>query len=521
MSSQFHSIEYDRVVVCVSLTLTAALGVLGVFGILPAFWSLACLVFVALAACIYHALAAGNLIDLLRDNATTAESLARGEYKSCFRTSGSGAAFEAQMSLGKMLAKFKKDHSLARGIMKSMDTPCVVVDREENFIFGNAGLIKMLEHTGRPEDYYGQNVAYFFYGDASRPTVLGTAMRENKFTKKEVEFTGRKGTKLNIHIDASPLDDLDGNLMGALCVYTDLTEVRHSEARLKAQNEKISDAVDNIDAVSVLLNTTAESLNESVRQAEGISCVQAERATETSNSMNEINAVIVEISKNASLASTHSETTKARAQSGAEVVDRAVVAISNAAKLSNELKANLSQLGHRAEEIGNIMNVISDIADQTNLLALNAAIEAARAGDAGRGFAVVADEVRKLAEKTMGATKEVGQAIATIQSSTKSNLEGMDKVSLAVEESSRLAGLSGKELREIVALILQTSDQIACIATATEEQSAASEHIAHSVAEVRNSCDETSLSMSDASKNVRELEKLAHQLRDIIKAITR
>ena len=64
-----------------------------------------------------------------------------------------------------------------------------------------------------------------------------------------------------------------------------------------------------------------------------------------------------------------------------------------------------------AEGIGRIMNVISDIADQTNLLALNAAIEAARAGDAGRGFAVVADEVRKLAEKTMTATKEVGDAI--------------------------------------------------------------------------------------------------------------
>lgn len=76
-------------------------------------------------------------------------------------------------------------------------------------------------------------------------------------------------------------------------------------------------------------------------------------------------------------------------------------------------------LGGQAENIGKVLGVINDIADQTNLLALNAAIEAARAGDAGRGFAVVADEVRKLAEKTMLATKEVGNAILAIQNSAQ------------------------------------------------------------------------------------------------------
>jgi len=159
------------------------------------------------------------------------------------------------------------------------------------------------------------------------------------------------------------------------------------------------------------------------------------------------------------------------------------------------------------------MNVISDIADQTNLLALNAAIEAARAGEAGRGFAVVADEVRKLAEKTMGATSEVRQAIEAIQSGASQNIKGMGEVSESVAHATELSQKSGEVLQEIVSLVSVTNTQVSTIAAAAEEQSAASEEIRRSVDEVARLSEETVTQLRASGEAAQELAKLAEQLR--------
>ena len=176
----------------------------------------------------------------------------------------------------------------------------------------------------------------------------------------------------------------------------------------------------------------------------------------------------------------------------------------------------MSVLGKQAEGIGQVLDVIADIADQTNLLALNAAIEAARAGEAGRGFAVVADEVRKLAEKTMTATQEVGRAITEIQNGTRKNIENVEKVAGAIESATTLSVRSGESLSHILAFVDQVNDQVQSIATASEQQSAASEEINQSVEQVATISAETAQAMGHATNAVSELLQQAQVLKQLI-----
>ncbi len=272
-----------------------------------------------------------------------------------------------------------------------------------------------------------------------------------------------------------------------------------------------------------MLEELVEGLVGAARELEGVTRTategaqrQSERTAETATAMEEMNATVLEVARNAGSAAENSNIARGKAESGRGVVGDAVAAIGKVEEQARGLSLIMEELGGQAEGIGRIITVIEDIADQTNLLALNAAIEAARAGDAGRGFAVVADEVRKLAEKTMQATKEVVGAIQSIQDGTRRSLSAVHSASEAVGKSTDLAQESGRALAEIVSYVEQSADQVRSIATASEEQSAASEEINRAVEDISRISSETSQGMHEAERAVRGLLGLAERLQGLV-----
>ena len=109
----------------------------------------------------------------------------------------------------------------------------------------------------------------------------------------------------------------------------------------------------------------------------------------------------------------------------------------------------IKRLGESSLEIGEIVELISDITEQTNVLALNAAIQAASAGEAGRGFTVVAEEVQRLAERSGEATKQIDAIVKTIQADTQDAVAAMEKSTVGVVEGTKLSDAAGQALDEI------------------------------------------------------------------------
>ena len=294
-------------------------------------------------------------------------------------------------------------------------------------------------------------------------------------------------------------------------------EAASTEAQSKT--EAMLTAADKLEQVGGVVSSASTQLSAQIEQSDRGAVESAQRLSEAATAMNEMNATVQEVARNAGSASTASAETKQKAEAGAEVVAKAVHSIEQVHQMSLELKGDMVQLNEHAQDITRIMNVISDIADQTNLLALNAAIEAARAGEAGRGFAVVADEVRKLAEKTMASTQDVGNAIKAIQESTAKSMTGVDNAVERIGEANELASRSGAALEEIVATVEATGDQVNAIATASEEQSAASEEINQSIVQVNDMSRQTAEAMGEAAKAVSELAAQAQTLTELIREL--
>ncbi len=298
-----------------------------------------------------------------------------------------------------------------------------------------------------------------------------------------------------------------------------MREAQRQEERVKALWERMRVSAGRVDDFSRRVSESVGDLSAMIAQVRRGAEIQSSRMAETATAMEQMNAAVIEVARNAGDASENAREAKEKASNGAAKVRRAVDAINTVSSHADEMRTGTEALGRQVEDIGRVMDVISEIADQTNLLALNAAIEAARAGDAGRGFAVVADEVRKLAEKTMIATQEVDRSILAIREATQRNIATMRAALGAVQESAGLATESGLSQEEIVSLVEQNTLQVEGIASASEQQSASSEQINRAVDEVNRIAGESMEGMNHSYAAVSSLQNLAEDLKRMVEAM--
>ena len=422
-------------------------------------------------------------------------------------------------SLAAMIAHLKTELGFSQGLLRGMGLPCVITDTDDRISFMNQRAVDIYNLKGRPEDYKGRLRGEAFFNDPDRMTNTKKVLLNNADIEDEPYTFTVGGRTRHVLVNAARLLDVDGKLLGAFTLMTDVTESVRQREIIRVQNERIAQVAQAASVVSGRLAGAAARLSEQIDATSRMAQEQDAASARSAGAMRAVAEEAGRVSASAGDTARTAESTRQEADEGVRIVEGVTGGINRAAQETSVLAENMRELGQKAESISQVITLIEEVADQTNLLALNAAIEAARAGEAGRGFAVVADEVRKLAEKTMQATGQVTRAVEEIQQSVSGNGKTTEQMVNVMSESSRRAGQSGEALERIRQMAARTAEGMRAIASAADGQCETSREVSETVDRINALSDETARNMSASAEAVAELSRLARELDAIIEGM--
>jgi methyl-accepting chemotaxis protein len=258
--------------------------------------------------------------------------------------------------------------------------------------------------------------------------------------------------------------------------------------------------LENLAKIISQVTNNAGTLNQASDELTQISTAMSEDASETAHRANAVAAAAEEMNANMTSVAAATEESSVNLNAVASASEEMSATVSEIAKNTEKARAvsegavskvkestgQMSMLGQAAQDIGLVVETITDISEQVNLLSLNATIEAARAGEAGKGFAVVASEIKDLAKQTADASLDIKSKISNIQESASGSLQGMGVISDVIRE---------------------VDDIVAAIAAAIEEQSASSGEITQNISQASLGIDEVNQNINKTSEVSGEITK--------------
>ncbi|MEO5700633.1 MAG: methyl-accepting chemotaxis protein [Casimicrobiaceae bacterium] len=304
----------------------------------------------------------------------------------------------------------------------------------------------------------------------------------------------------DLTVQASVTEDVTGAIADS--INFTIEELRTLVKGINFATDEVARATQDAQAISNRLFEASQRQNREIQQASA-SVVQMAQS-------------IGEVSQSAAQSARVAQQSLSAAEMGAQSVQNQITGMNEIRSQIQDTSKRIKRLGESSLEIGEIVELISDITEQTNVLALNAAIQAASAGEAGRGFTVVAEEVQRLAERSAEATRQIEAIVKTIQADTQDAVAAMEKSTVGVVEGTKLSDVAGQALEEIRKVSRELAALIDGISAQTQKQSTSVSDVTRGMQGILRISEETTEGTKQTNVSIGQLTKLAAELRSSV-----
>ena len=433
---------------------------------------------------------------------------------------------DSRQKLSELDTTFKEYQSAVGGILGSMQRLVLAKQAGANIFRDSEGLLASTDKLAEAyQSSLAERAAYVVFliilgalalailGLMAKVYLDDSARRtsEAEESRQETERVNRTNQDAILRLMNELGDLADGDLTVTATVSEDITgaiadSINYTIEELRVLVGRINDAAGRVtQATEIAQQTSAELLAAAEKQS-----VEIQDAGHSALAMAKS---MSQVSSSANQSAQVARQSLAAAEKGAVAVQDSIKGMNEIRGQIQETSKRIKRLGESSQEIGEIVELISDITEQTNVLALNAAIQAASAGDAGRGFTVVAEEVQRLAERSAEATKQIAAIVKTIQTDTQDAVSAMEQSTQGVVEGAKLSDAAGQALAEIGDMSRMLAGLIENISTDTQEQAQSATGVASKMQDILRVTEQATAGTQRTAEAVGELASLATELK--------